>query len=227
MMPKPPRIAARHAGDMRHVHDLRREMAGDAIGLKIMRIDDVKGSLRMNARRGAGELGHEGACHWDVGLRPVDGIGPVHRHGACAVARLTARPVIGPHVHPEGRCDLLGIGDDMHLMAERSEAMGVPIGAHADAALDRRIFADDADSHRGTSSSPWSASSDMSASSSAIAPNPARSVQVSSSTSKAYTGAGTSKIAGSLERGGMRIASIRSRRSTVSLTLPSKMGRMS
>src|SRR5262245_8599688 len=80
VMPKPSRIAARHAGDMRHAHDLSGEMAGDAIGLQIVRMDDIKRRLRVDAGGDAGELGHERARHRNVGLRPVDGIRPVHHH---------------------------------------------------------------------------------------------------------------------------------------------------
>jgi hypothetical protein len=78
MVPKPSRVAARHAHNMRNAHDLRREMAGHAVGLEIVRIHDVKSRARMNAGGRAGELGHERARHRNVGLRSIDRVGPVN-----------------------------------------------------------------------------------------------------------------------------------------------------
>ena len=147
MVPKPSRITARHAHNMRNAHDLRREMAGDAVGLEIVRIQDVESGACMNAGRRAGELGHEWARHRDIGLRSIDRVGPVYGDRAGAVGSFAKDPILGPHIQTEWRDGFLGVGDDMHLMAEPSKAVGMPVGPHADAALDWRIFSDDADLH--------------------------------------------------------------------------------
>src|SRR4029077_8331212 len=76
----------------------------------------------------------------DIGLRAVDRIGPVHRHGAVAIARLATLPVLFSHMHPERRPHLLGVGDNVDLVPARGKRVGGPIGAHADAALDGRKF---------------------------------------------------------------------------------------
>ncbi len=107
----------------------------------------------------ARELGHERARHRDVGLRAVDRIGPVHRHRAGIQPRLASRPILRPHVHAKRRGDLLGIGDDVDVVSPRCECVGRSIGPHADSALDRREFADDANSHRRSSTRPDSARS--------------------------------------------------------------------
>jgi len=101
----------------------------------------------LNAGRRDGELGHERARHRDIRLRSIDWVGPVYGDRACAVGGLASGPILVTHVHAEWRDGFLGVGDDMHLVAERSKAVGMPVGPHADAALDRRILADDTDLH--------------------------------------------------------------------------------
>ena len=176
MMPQVSRIAARHAHHMRHMGHLGGEQSGHPIGLQIMRINDVERPFGMRPRRRGGELGDERAGHGNVGLRAVDRVGPVHGHRTGTMRRYASLPVLRAHQHPERRNRLLGVGHHMNLMAERGEAVCAPIGPHADAALYRREFADDADSQSRTSMSPCAARSQISLSASGVEPSVDRSV---------------------------------------------------
>ena len=146
MMPEPAGIASRHARDVGHACHLRSKMPGHAVWLQVMRIDDVERAFGMHARGDGGKLGDERARHRNVGLRAVDRVGPVHRHRARVVSSLAALPILRPHVHAERRAHLLCIGDDVNVVPACGKRMRGPVGAHADAALDRRELADDADS---------------------------------------------------------------------------------
>src|SRR5580700_645734 len=76
--------------------------------------------------------------------------------GAGIEPSLAARPVIWTHMHAKRWAHFLGIGYDVDFMAVLRKAISRPVGAHADAALDRRIFADDTNSQRRSSKSPAS-----------------------------------------------------------------------
>src|SRR5215468_5592335 len=108
----------------------------------------------------------------------------MNRDGAFAVARLATPPVLFSHMHPERRLHLLGVGDDVDLVPTRRKRMRGPIGAHADAALDRWKFADETDSHRHTSTSPRATRSATSLAKSGSTSNPSGSVQSLSAASR-------------------------------------------
>src|SRR5262245_43610151 len=166
----------------------------------------------MQPQRDAGELGDERARHRNIGLRAIDGIGPVHRHEATVVARFAALPVLFSHMHAERRLHLLGIGDDVDLVSPRRQRMGRPIGAHAYATLNGRKLADEADSHPCTSMSPAAVRSARSFANSAPLPDPpphagegregAGSVQSSSATSRSKIAGTTSNTCGLSAPGG-------------------------
>ena len=88
----------------------------------------------------------------------------MNRHRSGIQPRLASRPILRPHVHAKRRRDLLGVGDDVNLMSPRCECVGRSISPHADAALDGREFADDANSQRRNSTRPDSARSATSSS---------------------------------------------------------------
>src|SRR5258708_3728359 len=170
-------------------------------------MDHVKRVLGMQPHRDARELRDEWARHWDVGLRSIDRIGPVNRHRAFAIARLTTPPVLFSHVHPERRPHLLGVGDNVDLVPAGGKRMRGPIGAHADAALDGRKFADEADSHRRTSTSPRAVRSARSLAKSGSASSPCGSVQSLSAASRSKIAGMTSNTCGSSAPGGMATTS--------------------
>src|SRR5262245_25678221 len=70
------------------------------------------------------------------------------------VGSLATPPILSRHEDPKRRAHFLGIGDHVNVVSAGCQIMCNPIGADADAALDRRILADDANSHRLTSRSP-------------------------------------------------------------------------
>ena len=177
MAPQAAGIASGRSGDVGDTGHLCREMSCHSVRLQIERMDQVKRVLGMQPHRDARELRDEWARHRDIRLRAIDGIAPVHRHGAAAVARLAAPPVLRPHVHPKRRPHLLGIGDDVDLVSPRSQGMRRPIGAHADAALNGRKLADEADSQLRTSINPRSLRSARSLAKSGSTSSPCGSVQ--------------------------------------------------
>ena len=124
MMPQPAGVTARHAHDVRRAGHLRGEMSGNAIGLQVVRKDDVKRMRGMHPGRNGRELGHERARHRNVRLRTVDRIGPVHCHRSAADA-----PRIAPSLLPACACEtaggLLGVGHDVNLMSRAASACAV------------------------------------------------------------------------------------------------------
>src|SRR6266446_8116657 len=191
-------------------------------------MDHVKRMLRMQPHRDACELRDERACHWDIGLRSIDRIGPVNRHRAFAIARLAALPVLFSHVHPERRPHLLGVGDNVDLMPACGKRMRGPIGAHAHPALDGRKLADEADSHRRTSTSPRATRSATSLTKSGSTSNPSGSVQSLSAASRSKIAGATSNTCGPSEPGGKATTNGASRftGTAPSPTLPRMRGRV-
>src|SRR5258708_7451661 len=111
--------------------------------------------------------------------------------GAGTELSLAARPVVWTHVHAKGWAHLLGVGYDVDFMAALCKAIGCPIGAHADAALDRRIFADDTNSQRRSSKSPASPRSAIRPSAS---DNSSTAVQLPSAASRSKTSGASSNM---------------------------------
>ena len=145
MMPQPPGVTAGHAHDVGRAGHLRGKVSRHAVGLHVMRINDVERPCRMRIGGKGRELRDKRTRHRDVALRAVDRITPVHRDGAASERRLAAPPVLRPHVHAEGRSRFFGVSDDVNLVTALRECMRGEIGPHADAALDGRILANDAD----------------------------------------------------------------------------------
>src|SRR5438874_9502333 len=108
----------------------------------------------MHGRSDGRKLRYKGTGHRNVELRAVNRVSPVDGDGACPVTSLASLPICRPHMHAEGRGYLFRVGDDVNLMPQGRQAMRSPVGPHADAALDRRIFAYDADFQRRISTSP-------------------------------------------------------------------------
>src|SRR3984893_1762567 len=111
--------------------------------------------------------------------------------GAGIELSLAARPVVWTHVHAKGWAHFLGIGYDVDVMAVLGKAISRPVGAHADAALDRRIFANDTNSQRRSSRSPASPSSAIRPSASG---NSSTAVQLPSAASKSKTSGASSNM---------------------------------
>src|SRR3954447_8337030 len=208
MVPKAPCIAPGHAYEVRHPGHLRGEMSRHSIGLHVMRENDVKRLLGMSGRSDGGELGNERAGHRDIRLRPVDRIGPMHFHRTRGERRRASLPICLSHVHAEWRAHFFRIGDDMHLVTALREGTRSPIGPHADTALDRREFADDADSHPLTSRSPAVVKSAISSSASGDPLKAAPSVQAARTSNKSKTAGGSSKIRDWLPSGEPTMASL-------------------
>src|ERR1700722_1608933 len=97
-------------------------------------------------------------------------------HAPGTVGRFAALPILCAHVHSERRYGLLSIGNDVDVMSALGQRVRGPIVAHAHAALDRRILADDANSQKAISRRPLETSSSSSASASSVEPNVSRSV---------------------------------------------------
>src|SRR5437660_10389604 len=131
----------------------------------------------MHACGDSGELGDERTGHRNIRLGAVDRISPVHDDGSGVEHCLAALPILRPHVHAEWWACLFRVSDHMNFMAALREAVGSPVGPHADAALYRRKLPDNADSHLRTWRSPCCARSLMSPSRSAVVPSVAGSVQ--------------------------------------------------
>ena len=129
------------------------EMAGDAIGLHVVRKDDVEGMLANEpARRWLRAWRRTG---WPSECRTASG--RLDRSSARSPSRLPYRASqrfqsCGRMCMRNGGLHLLRVGDDMDLVPARRERVRAPVRPHAHAALDRREFADDADSHPRTSS---------------------------------------------------------------------------
>src|SRR5580704_4885973 len=136
---------------------------------------------------------------------------------------LAAHPVFWTHVHAKQRARLLGIGYDVDFMAVLRKTISCPVGPHADAALDRRIFADDTNSQRRSSKSPASPRS-------AIRPsalgNSSTATQVSSAASRSKTSGVSSKMPISPARKQIASGTAPSI-GLMSPQLPSKIGRTS
>src|SRR5712671_3505592 len=191
-------------------------------------MDHVKRMLRMQPHRDACELRDERARHWDIGLRSIDRIGPVNRHRAFAIARLATPPVLFSHMHPERRPHLLGVGDNVDLVPACGKRMRGPIGAHAHPALDGRKFADEADSHRRTSTSPRATRSAMSLAKSGTTSSPCGLVQSLSAASRSKIAGTTWNTCGPSAPGGMATTSGVSRFAGAAFSDPgSKIGRTS
>src|SRR3954452_766169 len=196
MMPEPSGVAPGHAHHMRHSRDLGSQKSCDAVGLHVMRINDMEGSGGMRAGSERCELGDEGARHGDIGLRAVDRIGPVHAQRTFPERRLALLPIPRAHMHAERAPRLFRIGDDLDLMAAFGETMRGPIGSHAHAALNRGELADDANPQAETSMRPACVSSAISSSACGTASNTLGSVHSSSAVSTSNTSGASSVIFG-------------------------------
>src|SRR6202035_5718541 len=143
--------------------------------------------------------------------------------GAVSEPSLAANPVFCTHVHAKRRARFLGVGYDVDFMAVLRKAISCPVGPHADAALDRRIFADDTNSQRRSSKSPASPRS-------AIRPsalgNSSTATQASSAASRSKTSGVSSKMPISPARKEIASGTTRSI-GLMSPDLPSKIGRTS
>ena len=148
--------------------------------------NNVERTLGMDPCGDARELGHERARHRDIGLGAIDRIGPMHRDRSAARVRLAPRPIFRSHMHAKWRRRFLGVGHDVNFVPPRRKRVGRPVCPHADAALDRREFAHDANSQRRSSSMPALASSAMSSSAPGNSPS---AVQSSSAARRSNTSA--------------------------------------
>jgi len=114
--PKPASIASRHADDMRQPGYLSDQMPRYPVWLQIVGIYDMERVFSVHTGGDTGELRDEWACHRDVRLRGVDGVGPVHRNRTFAVLRLAPLPILRPHVHAIWRTYLFGIGHHVNVV---------------------------------------------------------------------------------------------------------------
>src|SRR5580704_246486 len=196
MAPKASGIASRHAHDVRQSGHFGSKMRRHAIRLDIVGINHIESMFRMRTRRNRCELRDERAGRGNMELGTVYGVGPVHRHRPWPICGLATLPVLWPHVHPERRKHLLRIGHNVHFMPLCREGVCRPIRAHADAALNRREFADDADFHGCTSISPQTERSRTSSFNFGVATMAAASAHSSMTESRSKTGLSNSNTRG-------------------------------
>src|SRR5262249_40426413 len=75
---------------------------------------------------------------------------------AAGVFAFALQPILRAHEHAEPGLHLVGVGDHMDLVSPQRQRVGRPVLLHTDPALDRREFANHADSHSRTSRTPSS-----------------------------------------------------------------------
>ncbi len=124
------------------------QMAGDAVWLEIVRMNDLKVMLVDDFRSDRRELCDKWVVPWDMPLPAVGHITPVDSYRASArIVSLAQQPVLVAHEHAESWFHFFGVGDDVNLMTQRSQGMSAPILVHADPTFDRWVLSDHSDSH--------------------------------------------------------------------------------